>query len=427
MDKESKPNFIIIDSPEETVKDENSDFFDSRFVEKEKPNLASKPKGKGWGKKLLAGLLVVLLAFGAGYGGGLAAARQGGEDRSAGGTGAIQAIQIKPNDDLNTAEAIAAKVIPSVVGISTITKVVSQDFWGMLQENKRDGIGTGMIVDASGYILTNSHVISDGKADNITVQLFGNKEYKAKFLWADPTIDLAIIKIEASGLQAVELGDSDTVQIGSYAVAIGNPLGLEFDRSVTQGVISGLDRTITVAGQGGQFGGGQNAIRMEGLMQTDASINNGNSGGPLLNSRGEVIGINSAKAASAEGLGFAIPINIAKPIIEEIKQTGQFNKAYIGISGVNVADYQRYYPNDKLGTDTGVFVGEVIAASPADLGGLKVGDVIVAVNDKTIETMNQLTRSLFAFSPGETVTLKIFRDQRSMEVEVRLGTAPVQS
>ncbi len=142
-------------------------------------------------------------------------------------------------------------------------------------------------------------------------------------LWNDRSIDLAIVKIEASNLVAAELGDSEEVKIGAYAVAIGNPLGLAFDRSVTQGVISGLDRSITVSD-------GRSQLTMDGLMQTDASINSGNSGGPLLNSAGQVIGINSAKAQSGEGLGFAIPINTAKPIVDEIKTKGEF-KRLIGI------------------------------------------------------------------------------------------------
>lgn len=233
-------------------------------------------------------------------------------------------------------------------------------------------------------------------------------------MWNDKVLDLAMVKIEAENLIPAELGDSDLVNIGAYAAAIGNPLGMAFDRSVTQGVISGLNRTINVSDQGG-------TMTMEGLMQTDASINGGNSGGPLLNSQGQVIGINTAKAPSGEGLGFAIPINTAKPIIKEVMETGSFKKAYIGIGGTNLEIYLQYYPQDDLGTDTGVYISQIYPNSPASAAGLKAGDVIVGLDDKEITSMEQLTRDLFAYKPGEKVNLTIYRDRIKTEVQVTLG------
>jgi len=326
-------------------------------------------------------------------------------------------ITIKPDDHINTAEAVAAKVIPSVVGISTTTEVVRQNIFGMSQGELVKGVGTGFIVHEDGYIVTNSHVVDDGDAKTITVQLTDGRELTGTVLWSDATLDLAMVKIDARNLVAAELGDSDQVNIGAYAIAIGNPLGLIFDRSVTQGVISGLNRTITV-------GGSMKSVTMEGLIQTDASINSGNSGGPLLNSEGKVIGINSAKAASGEGLGFAIPINTAKPIIEEIMKTGTFRKAYIGVSVENVELYLQYYPNDDLGTKTGAFVSKIYEASPAALAGIKERDVIVAIGNDKIRNKEQLTKQLFSYKPGDVITIHFYRDKKKMEAELTLGVSP---
>lgn len=369
-----------------------------------------KPGRKEMRRKVLAIVLVIVISAGAGYLGGYAAFsfRSGDSGQSQ--------IKIETNGEVDTAEAVADKVLPSVVGISTKTQVVSEDFFGVTSNGVSEGVGTGIIVDPRGYIVTNSHVIMDGRADTITVQLPDSRELAGKVLWNDTTLDLAMVKVNATGLTAADLGDSDDVKIGQYAVAIGNPLGLAFERSVTQGVISGLNRTITVSDTSGD-------VTMDGLMQTDASINAGNSGGPLLNSKGQVIGINSAKAASAEGLGFAIPINTAKPIIEEIIANGTFKKAFIGITGVNVDLYLQYYPNEDLGTKTGVYVSEVAEASPANIGGLKKGDVITAIDKTKIETMQQLTKTLFSYKPGDTVTLTIHRGGKVLNMEVKLGVS----
>lgn len=370
-----------------------------------------KPKGRG--RKVLAVFLIVLLSAGAGFGGGLVAFYYG--QTMMGYPSAGNAITIDPNEEINTAEAVAAKVIPSVVGISTKTEVVRQNIFGMSSGQVVEGVGTGFIVDENGYVVTNSHVVGDGSAETITVQLTDGRELQGTVLWNDAALDLAMVKIEATGLVPVELGNSSEVNIGSYAVAIGNPLGMAFDRSVTQGVISGLNRTITV-------GNSMEQTTMEGLMQTDASINSGNSGGPLLNSQGQVIGINTAKAASGEGLGFAIPINTVKPVIEEIMATGTFSKAYIGIGGADAALYLQYYPDEDLGTETGVYVLQIYPGSPANVSGLQEGDVIVALNDTEIKTMEQLTRELFSYKPGDKVTLTLYREKTLMTQEITLGT-----
>lgn len=396
-------NSVYNDQPEEKLYRE-----DGPMPMKE----AKRPKGRG--RKVLSVLLIVLLSAGAGFGGGLVAVSYYSQS-AMGYPFAGDVITIDPNEEFSTAEAVAAKVIPSVVGISTKTEVVSQNIFGMSSGQVVEGVGTGFIVNENGYIVTNSHVVGDGTAKTITVQLTDGRELQGNVLWNDATLDLAMVKIDATGLVPVELGDSSEVNIGSYAVAIGNPLGMAFDRSVTQGVISGLNRTITV-------GNSMEQTTMEGLMQTDASINSGNSGGPLLNSQGQVIGINTAKAASGEGLGFAIPINTVKPVIEEIMATGTFTKAYIGIGGADAALYLQYYPEEDLGTETGVYVLQIYPGSPANVSGLKEGDVIVALNDTEIKTMEQLTRELFSYKPGDEITITLYREKALMKQEITLGT-----
>jgi serine protease Do len=407
-------NFVLI---QEEV-DEQEELKEDRISEQKEDHRREaeaviKPKRKGRFKKFIALILVVILAAGAGFGGGLAAMYYMYDGIA---PQAQNEITINADGHVDTAEAVAVKVIPSVVGISTTTEVVRQNIFGMSGNGLVVGVGTGIIVDSEGYILTNSHVVGDGIAKTITVQLTDGREMEGTVLWNDTTLDLAMVKIDTNRLVAAELGDSDQVNIGAYAVAIGNPFGLAFDRSVTQGVISGLNRTITV-------GSNNQTTTMEGLMQTDASINSGNSGGPLLNSEGQVIGINSAKAATGEGLGFAIPINMAKPIIKEVMETGTFKKAFIGIGGANVELYLQYFPQDDLGVKTGVYVSQIYQGSPAEIAGLKEGDAIVGLDDIDIKTMEQLTRELFSYKPGDKVTLTIYRNRQMMEKEVTLGIA----
>ena len=381
-------------------------------------------KGKSKGKsQLLAILLIVLLALGAGFGGGIAAMRYmtGGFGVSPEGSlisGDASQIQINVQEDVTIAEAIAQKVLPSVVGISTVTEQESGSFFGFGNGYKYDAqsIGTGVIVHESGYILTNSHVVNDGDTKSLTVSLYDGSDVEGTVLWSDANLDLAVVKVDASGLTAAEMGDSDEVNIGAYAAAIGNPLGLDFERSMSQGIISGLNRSIAVGGSSGASG-------MEGLMQTDATINSGNSGGPLLNSRGQVIGINTAKAASGEGMGFAIPINVAKPIVEQIMENGTFKRAYIGISGVGLEE-QNYFSSDELmsefGTEEGIYVASVLEGGGAQAAGLREGDVILRFEGQSVGTMNRLNTLLVAYRPGDSVELTVLRGGSEQTFRVTL-------
>lgn len=383
--------------------------------EPEKPAKHKKPRKplSDKAKKIIAYVLVVCISAGVGFGGGAVAVKCLSPSSSSGGT---QTIKIDSSDaeSLNAASAIAKKVMPSVVGISTVSQTYTQTIFG-LQQGTQQGVGTGIIVSSDGYILTNSHVVNDGESESITVDLYDGTEYTGTVLWNSTDLDLAIVKIDAKNLTAAEIGDSDDVEIGDYAVAIGNPLGLDFERSVTQGIISGLDRTITTTDSST---GSQNT--MEGLIQTDASINSGNSGGPLINSQGQVIGINSAKASSAEGLGFAIPINTATPIIDEIKENGTYEQAYIGISGMNVEAVKAQYQTD-FKADKGIYVMQIYTNSPASKAGLQEGDIITAVNGTSVDDMSALKKELVKYRPGDTIKVTYERDKQSSTADVTLA------
>lgn len=321
-----------------------------------------------------------------------------------GGKNTKQEISINPRDDISAVSAVAKKSVSSVVGITTVEVV--KDFF---LEREVEGVGSGVIVDSNGYILTNSHVIGDGKASRITV-LFENGDKKVgKVLWFDPALDLAVVKVEGKGLPVADLGDSDKLQVGQLAVAIGNPLGLDFQRTVTSGIVSGLNRTIRV----------DSANIIEDLIQTDASINPGNSGGPLLNERGEVIGINTAKIQTGEGLGFSIPINSVKLILEQVIKEGKFDTVMIGIQGVEIDRYESALGVD-LNVKEGVIVLEIVPNSPASKSGLQTGDIIVKIDNNKIENMNKLKKELYKYKKGEKAKLTVIRDGKEKVIEIVL-------
>ena len=320
-----------------------------------------------------------------------------------------QVIQVEPQQTEFLVSAVAKKAMPSVVGITTQT--VRQDFF--FGEIRDSGVGTGVIIDSRGYILTNAHVVDNGSASAVTVLFHDGSKKEAKVLWSDPALDLAVIKVDGVKVIPADLGDSEKLEVGELAIAIGNPLGLQFERTVTSGIISGLGRRIDIS---------RNET-IEDLIQTDASINPGNSGGPLLNSKGEVIGINTAKIQSGEGLGFAIPINIAKPIVDQFIEKGTFSKVYMGIKGVDVEVFERSM-GTELSVDKGVYVVEITKGSPAARGGLKSGDVIVALEDKEITTMSQLVRQMYRYRPGEQIEVKIVRDGENKTLKITLEQVP---
>lgn len=311
---------------------------------------------------------------------------------------------INVKGDENVENAIAKKAIPSVVGITTVTQ--SNDIFNM---NKYvEGVGSGVIVSSDGYILTNSHVVGNGRAKEMNVVFSNGEKTPGKLIWQDESLDLAVIKVEKTGLPVMDIGDSDKVSVGDKAVAIGNPLGLDLQSTLTSGYISGLNRTINM----------ENGSSMDGLIQTDAAINGGNSGGALLNSKGQLIGINTAKASGGEGIGFAIPINIAKSIVNEIKEKGNFETVKLGIQGVDLKIYEKYFQVNS-GAENGAVIIKVEPTSPAGKAGLQANDIILKIGDKDISGMNDIRKALLDYRIGDEVELEILRNGKNEKVKLK--------
>lgn len=291
------------------------------------------------------------------------------------------------------AQSVAKSATQGVVGIMVERVETGKIFSG--NDDTQVGMGSGVIVSSDGYILTNHHV-AGGKSKRIVVSLADGRNVDGETVWSDPVLDLAVVKINLTGLPTLKLGDAEQLQVGETAVAIGNPLGLEFQRTVTSGIISALNRTISIeTDQGTNY--------MEDLIQTDASINPGNSGGPLLNSKGEVVGINTIKVTSAEAIGFAIPINVAKPIVSRLMNTGQFTEAYMGLFAYDKSVIP--YIDGNLKIDQGVYVAHIDENGPAYKAGLRLGCIIRQIDGQDINSMMQLRTVLFSKSPGETINV----------------------
>ncbi len=304
--------------------------------------------------------------------------------------------------------AAAAKVLPSVVGISTAVVDSANMFNAERQE--RWSVGSGIIVSEDGYILTNQHVIGTNP-DNIIVTLDNGKTLRARRLWSDATLDIAIIKMDGTGFTPAKLGDSNQINVGQTAVAIGNPLGLQFQRTVTAGIVSAINRTISVTTDGREN-------YMEGLIQTDASINPGNSGGPLINTAGEVVGINTIKVITAEGMGFAIPINICKPVITSFVREGRYRTPYMGLFAFDKVVAQ--YVDQEAELPAGVLVTQVDPHGPVYEAGVREGDVITHICTVEVNTMMQLREEMFECGVGSVCTLRLIRDGEVMEVYFEL-------
>lgn len=315
-------------------------------------------------------------------------------------------ISINTTEEMNVENAVAVKATPSVVGIAVDVHGYG-GFFGM-ERVEGQNIGSGIIVSEDGHILTNAHVLSGGDEDGINVLFHDNNIAQATLLWKDETLDLAIIKVNKKGLQKVEMADSDSVKVGDKAIAIGNPVGLNLQSTLTSGYISGINRSIKL--KDGQI--------MDGLFQTDASINSGNSGGALLNKHGQLIGINTAKIQSTDGIGFAIPANVARNIIDQVVRTGSYSPTYIGIKGINLDIYKQYYADEKIDVEDGVLVTEVIKGSTADQANIQAGDIIVGVGDKKVESMNKLKQVLLDYNTGDKSQLTIIRNNNEMKIDV---------
>ena len=314
--------------------------------------------------------------------------------------------------EMSDAEVYAATV-NSVVSIRT-SATSGTNFFGQAVETA--SAGSGFVLTADGYIVTNYHVVKD--ADTVTVTMYNGDEYNALYVGGDEDYDIAVIKVEATGLPAVTLGDSSTLNVGDHVLAIGNPLG-ELTFSMSGGMVSSVNRTINVDGT--PFN----------MIQTDASINPGNSGGPLMNSYGEVVGIVSAKYSSysdesVEGLGFAIPINDVYAMIEDIMTNGYVtNKPYLGIFGGSMTEQMA--AQYRYDISKGVFVYSVEEGSAAEKAGLQMGDVITKVDGTDISTMEDLTAVKKQYSAGDTVTFTVYRQGETITLSLTWDATPADT
>jgi len=331
-------------------------------------------------------------------------------------------LQVLQENFIQVAEAVK----PSVVNISTEYSLKGKDapfpfkkpfndFWDEFLEKffkqlprnyqKSRSLGSGLIVDKEGYILTNNHVVE--KADKITIRLSDKKKFTGKVIGKDPKTDIAVVKIDPEDheLKVARLGDSDSCRIGQWAIAIGNPFGL--DRTVTVGVISAIGRSdIGIA-------------TYENFIQTDASINPGNSGGPLLNIKGEVIGINTAIVSNGQGIGFAVPINMVKNIMEQLLEHGKVVRGWMGIAIQKVTeDLGKQFGVEE---GRGVLVGQVFKGDPAEKAGIKEGDILLEFDGTPLSSPTQLSRLVAATSPNKEVKLLLFRDKEEMTITIVLG------
>ena len=281
-----------------------------------------------------------------------------------------------------------------------------------IQTPKRSSAGSGVILTDDGYIVTNNHVVQE--ADELTVKLNDNREFKGRIIGTDKTTDLALIKIEASGLQAIKVGNSENLKLGEWVLAIGNPFSLT--STVTAGIVSAKARSL-----------GATAGSIESFIQTDAAINPGNSGGALVNARGELVGINAmlySQTGSFAGYGFAIPTTIMNKVVADLRQYGSVQRALLGVTGTDVSNYidQQHERGNEvdLGTVNGIYVDEVTVDGGAAQAGIKHGDVITAIDNKKIDKFGELQEALVSHRPGDKVKVTFIRDKKQQTVTVTL-------
>ena len=380
-----------------------------------------KKKRKFNGKRVARSAVALVLAAAMGFAGGFVGAKFGGSGKvviqqvapsstadSASGSDSSITAASSSGSSLTT-EQVADLVSPSVVVITTEQVVYSQ--WSWYGQNQvESGAGSGVIISSDGYILTCAHVV-DG-ASNITVTI-NDKDYTATLVGEDTTSDIAVIKIDADGLTPATVGDSDSLKVGQNVMAVGNPLG-ELGGTVTGGMISALNRSVTIQGS--------SSVNTMSLIQMDASVSPGNSGGGLFNMNGELVGIVNAKSSSsdAEGLGFAIPINDAIKVAQELLENGYVTgRPYLGITYLAVTDAQTA---SQLGVNAyGVYVVEVVKGGPAEKAGLQAGDRIVSVDGTEIASKDDLGTLMQKHAAGDTLSITIARDGQMQTVNVTLG------
>ena len=304
---------------------------------------------------------------------------------------------------------VLEKVSQSIVGISRI-KSHSNSIFSSSGSYNELGLGTGIIVSNNGYILSNCHVTGE-KLATCYVTLENGYTYEGSVVWCDVDLDLSITKIDASNLPYATIGDSSNIKSGETVFAIGNPIGYEFRKTITSGIISATNRTIRIEENG-------TVSYMTDLIQTDASINPGNSGGPLITPSGEVIGVNTVKITSAEGIGFAVPINVIKPVVEKFVTENKFDEAFLGISAYDkdVIPYMASTPNFT----SGIYVVHISDNSPAVSSGIQNGDIITSIDNVSINTMIELKEYIYSKVPGDTISVNVSRGYITRSFEIVL-------
>lgn len=305
---------------------------------------------------------------------------------------------------------VIENVTKSVVGISKL-KNTGNSILSKSNESQL-GLGTGVIVSTKGFILSNQHLTGE-KYSKCYVTLEDGRNFDGTVVWSDVDLDLSIVKISAKDLPAVTLADSNTIRVGESVYAIGNPIGFEFRRTVTSGIISAKNRTIKLEE-------GENISYMTDLIQTDATINPGNSGGPLIYPNGEVIGINTVKITTAEGIGFAVPINVVKQVIKSFDETDKFEEPTIGIFAYD-KEVIPYLTSIDPNFNKGIYVASIIQNGPASNTDLKVGDIITAFDGLEINTMNELREYIYTKKPNDEIQIKYTRGKINREITLKLG------
>jgi S1-C subfamily serine protease len=321
---------------------------------------------------------------------------------------------------------VTARVKPATVLVLNLGGQGSGAFPGQAAGDVPQGSGTGFIYDADGYIITNDHVIAGAQRLRVVLPPPDNRQFDARLVGTDPPTDLALLKIEGTNLPTAPLGDASTLRVGDWVVAIGNALSLPGGPTVTAGVVSAIGRDVEQPASPGVAGQpAQPAISFYDMIQTDAAINPGNSGGPLVNMNGEVVGINTLGTTQAQGIGFAISIDGAKPIVQELRQSGKITRGFLGIVPQTVTPSVAGAYN--LARTDGVLVLQVQQGTPAAQAGIQQGDIIYGINDVPVTDQQDLQNALtFKFKPGDKVTLKINRNGQDTTVQVTLAEKPAQ-
>ena len=311
-------------------------------------------------------------------------------------------------ENLKDISSIIENASKCVVGISKIQSLGSSVFTS--NSSQELGLGSGIIVSKKGYILTNQHVVGESKNCYVTTE--EGDILTGKIIWSNFDIDLAIIKVNKIFNNSLAVGDSNSIRIGQTVYAIGNPIGFEFQRTVTGGIISAVDRTVKIKNEDETYS------YMSNLIQTDATINPGNSGGPLIDNEGRIIGINTIKITSAEGIGFAIPINVIKPIIQKYERTGEFNESYLGIYAYDGSVMS--YVNKNIKLSEGIYIESIIKDGPSSGTDLKKGDIITRIDNTSVNKMCELQAYIFSKNPGDEVVLTVIRNNKEKQVKIIL-------